>query len=438
MFSSLAPTFDSDGGQVGRDTLGLVSTFKRERSKRKSEARAEVQKALRELATKKSGIAPKAELAEAPDKPSTAQLGGVGLDSPPACSEPHEALALLAGSLLGNDEEALNGALHVLNQCVLEDELNALLRRNSRALRRLKYLQALRFRAGTKGKEVALVEGSEEWTLGKELLASLTAIVSLRPRVESFSALSMGESLVPRPAILHSLQRSAPRDPTPGYRGTLSSTRDFALIDNTTIRPSPSAALLPPPPVTNPSVTATPTAASTLPPAPSLANAGGQYGYATRSSATSYGYAGRGAAASGSGTSTPRAPTANPNAQYYPASAYHYSQQSTPTANGGYYNPSPSITGSSPYTPARAVPNLGGKPATMGANSAHGQWGGTGGIPGGMALPPHLRAARPTPSPYAPTLYGSTTPGTPIGAGMVGVAKPNGTQSSWTPITPMR
>jgi hypothetical protein len=441
MFSSLAPAFDSDGGQVGRDTLGLVSTFKRERSKRKSEARAEVQKALRELATKKSGVAPNGGSAEAPDECIMAELGRLDSDLPPAYSDSREALASLAGSLLGNDEKALNGALHVLDQCVLEDELNALLGRNSRALRRMQSLQAARFRAGTKGKEVALVEGSEEWALGRELLASLTAIVNLRPRVESLPPSSMGKSLVPHHSVLHSLQRSVPRDPTPGYRGTLSSTRDFALIDNATIRPSPSAALLPPPPVTNPTVPATPAAASTLPPAPSLSNAGGQYGYATRPSSTSYGYAVRGTAASGSGTNTPRAPVTNPNAQYYPPSAYHYSQQPTAAANGGYYTPSPSIGGSSPYTPARAVPNLGGKPVMMGANSAHGQWGttgGTGGIPGGMALPPHLRAARPTPSPYAPTLYGSATPGAPIGAGMVGVAKPNGTQPSWTPITPMR
>lgn len=431
IFSSLAPAFDSDGGQVGRDTLGLVSTFKRERSKRRSEARAEVQKALRELAAKKLGTAPKEASGEIVHE-ATAGPGRSDVKLPPAHSESRDTLASLAASLLGNDEEALSGVLRALDLCSLEDELNALLGKNSRALRRMQTLQAVRFRAGTKGKEVALVEGSEEWTLGRELLASLAAIVNLRPRVESLAPSGV---LVPRHSVLHSLQRSVPRDPAPGYRGTLSSTRDFALIDNTTIRPSPSAALLPPPPITNPAATATPTAGSTLPPAPSLANAPSQYGYATRPNTTSYGYAGRGAAASGSGSSTPRVPATNPNAQYYPPSAYQYSQQPSPAMNGGYYTPS-NIANSSPYTPTRAVPNLGGKPM----NGAHGQWGttGTGGIPGGMALPLHLRGPRPVSSPYAPTLYSSTPPGTSVGAGMSGVAKPNGTPASWTPVTPMR
>lgn len=439
IFSSLAPAFDSDGGQVGRDVLALVSTFKRERAQRRSEARTEAQKALRELAAKKLSMASQDESAETFGESITARLGRLDLKLSPANSESRDALASMAASLLGNDEEALNGALRALDQCSLEDELNALLGRHSRALRRLQCLQAVRFRAGTKGKEVALVEGSEEWHLGRELLASLTATVGLRPRVRSLSPASSAVSLTPRRSALHCLQRSAPRDPAPGYRGTLSSTRDFALIDNTTIRLSPGAALLPPPPVAKPSATATPSTGPTLPPAPSLASASGQYGYTTRPGTASYGYAGRGAAASGSGTSTPRAPATNPNAQYYPSSAYQYSQQPTPSMNGGYYATSSSIAGSSPYTPTRAVPNLGGKPVTMGANSA--QWsttGGTGGILGGVALPPHLRTTRPAPSPYAPTLYSSATPGTPIGAGMVGVAKPNGTPPSWAPITSMR
>lgn len=457
VFASLAPAFDSDGGQIGRETLGLVSTFKRERTKRRTDARADVQNALRDLAMTKLGKVGK----ESFEKSGESVIDGLGrldLHLPPAYAESREALASLAGSVLGNDKATLDGVMRALDETILDDELNGLLVKNARALQRMQDLQAVRFRAGSKGKEIALTEGSEEWVLGRHVFASLTAIVGLRPRVEdpsaSSSISSSSMSLIPAPATLHSLQRSAPRDPTPGYRGTLSSTRDFALIDNTTIRPSASAALLPPPPVAGSSTT--PNLATTLPPTPSLSSTAGQYSYTPRPGATSYGYTGRvttstAGAQSSSGTNTPRGTATNPNAQYYPASAYHFSQtQSSPGMNGGYYNPTPS-SATTPYTPSRAVPNLGGK-IGMGTNGthAHSQWGtpvsvggGTGGIPGGMALPPHLRTAPSarapmSPSPYAPVQYSgvASAPGTPVGAGMGGVAKPNG--ATWGPVTPLR
>lgn len=506
VFSSLAPPFDSDGGCVSRETLGLVSAFKASRKKKRNDARTDVQTALKELAAKKFPV----DVASGSSMDIDGGAGAVEEEDHQfsSYSSSRVTIASLASSVLGNDHATLQGVFTALDASALEEAVDELLARNSRALHRMQGLQAIRYRAGAStgakgrvgaGTEHAVVQGSEEWVLGREVLASLVTLVGLRPRVvidpslESTTSLSTSASatlsassplssssatlsssanppsnhtsstsLIPRPTLLHTLARSVPQTPTPGYKGTLSSTRDFALIDNTTIRPSAAALAMPPPPIAGSQSASSSSAQGgglTLPPAPSVGVGAGGYHphsqYTPRPGATSYGYAGRGGAGAGggagSGATTPARAVANTN--YYPASAYYSSASSsshphpqTPTpmngAGGGYYAHTPASP--SPYSAAssggagtggRAVPNLAGKPngVSSSAWSSPASGTGTGGIPGGMALPPHLRgAARPPPvsSPYSHGYQSS--PAMPhyqhayqpaVGAGMAGVMK---------------
>ncbi|KAF8298252.1 hypothetical protein DL93DRAFT_2173650 [Clavulina sp. PMI_390] len=448
--ASLAPSWDSEGGVVGRETLGLVGAWRRERAKRRAAARDEAMRIGKE-ASKVLELSSSDDVSE----DSLAKMGDLSIIDPalaprhpvPATYvEEREAMLAVASSLFANDPvpkpESLasaetgtnpastaevNAVLETFDTAYLSDQVSVLLRRNARALRRLQELQGIRFRAGVSTasatgatraaskenrdvvpKESRLVEGSEEWVLGSMVQSSLGTVVGMRPRVASSSSPS---SLVPSTKSLHSLQGSVPHGSSSSaqpqvWRGTLNPARDFALADNATIRPSSAALSLPPPPMQGSITTSatTSTGLGGLPPTPGMSAA--RYPNASTGGVGSAG----GGVGGRPAPVTPR--TTAPNASYYSANAYQYgAAPSTPTPNSAAV---PTTNGGgTPYTRGGgAIPNLArpstpGTPVTgaggatpssymnnfsFGTGGITGGLGGIGGIGGmGMALPPHLR-----------------------------------------------
>lgn len=134
-YASFAPTFDSDGGQVGRHTLGEWAWMRN-----KSQKRAQKQRS------------PPPRLPPPLPPPDI-------MPEMPAPVDFSAAREFLPADLV-------DGLAAGLEDAELEAGVSELLARNGRALRRLISLQEDRFRAGQKGKEVPVQVGSEEWELG--------------------------------------------------------------------------------------------------------------------------------------------------------------------------------------------------------------------------------------------------------------------------------
>ena len=152
-----------------------------------------------------------------------------------------------------------------LGSLELENAVQELLVRNTRALIRLEELQRSRLMASGGGSSAA-VEGSEEWDTGslnmsfslssrflfyfsaQGILDSLTVLASLRPRTVPLDPAlqtdtTTPKSIIPPPSVLHKLHSTLALEPSPGWHGTLPATRTTALRDDNTIKVRPGVTL---------------------------------------------------------------------------------------------------------------------------------------------------------------------------------------------------
>ncbi len=260
----------------------------------------------------------------------------------------------------------------------------------------------------------------------RQILSSSTTIASFRPRAPS--SISSLQSLIPPPNVLHSIHRTLlPRDPIPGYKGTLFPNRDYALIDNTTMR---SSALPVPPPVTGSSANAT----QTLPPPPATMPGGFPPAAVNRPTAPMpYSY--HRPTATSATPQTPYTPGGTTMPYYRQGYQMHQGYYPPQYSQSGYYgyagyaNTPGAGVGTTHYTPpsnattsgaaGRALPNLATKPisswgytsgspaAPSGASTGTVTTGTGGVVPSSAALPVHLRRLNGTGT------SGSLTPATP-------------------------
>ncbi|ETW87705.1 hypothetical protein HETIRDRAFT_378867 [Heterobasidion irregulare TC 32-1] len=230
-YSSFAPAFDQEGVEVGRVGLGEV-LWSREKDRRTEEALAE---RARLKPTNVPLVIADVEMQDTTDEvqDSTAERQAEASD---------EALQ----SLFTLEQVAsIKGALGSLE---MEEAVQELLDRNSRALRRLEELQ-LRRLGGAEESSSSVEVGSEEWDVAQSIMDSLTLITSLRPCSSKDSS-----TLIPPPSILRKLHRTLPTSPSEGWYGTLPSTQTTALRDDSTLLvksgtsiPTPAPAVAAPP-----------------------------------------------------------------------------------------------------------------------------------------------------------------------------------------------
>ncbi|KAG6918664.1 hypothetical protein DXG01_012481 [Tephrocybe rancida] len=255
-WASFAPTFDHDAEVVGREELGLVLYARHERQVRRLNAQREAWEGWGSI----EEVVPMDEDEKVEEK--------VDLERE-------------LNELLPPDEAAaVKAALDTLE---LQRAVHELLDRNRSALVRLEQLQNARlFKDGT----IAAEEGSEEWDTGETfpsfknhayidlctaqgILETLTVLASLRPRTSTPTPKSTSKnpsSILPPPTVLHKLHRTLGTTPTPGWHGTLPSSRPQALSDSTTFKKSSRAPA--PPPAPAPTPTPAPPAAAPAPVAP--------------------------------------------------------------------------------------------------------------------------------------------------------------------------
>jgi hypothetical protein len=138
--ASFAPSFDSEGAEVGRDGLGQMLIGRLERRKVK-EARRKVLARLRAEQIEDARMAVAAPI-EVPNE------------------RDREVIDDLLKGLL--PDEDLDGVKTVLQTAEIEDGIARLLEKNARALERLNLFQTIRLRAGNS----PVKEGSEEWKTG--------------------------------------------------------------------------------------------------------------------------------------------------------------------------------------------------------------------------------------------------------------------------------
>ena len=265
---------------------------------------------------------------------------------------------------------------------------------------------------------------SDNWPPARQILSSLTTIASFQPRAPS-STPSL-QSLIPPSNVLHRIHQTLlPRDPIPGYKGTLFPNRDYALIDNTTIRSSALPVL---PPVIGPSSNAT----QTLPP-PLATMPGGLPPAAANRSAAPIPYSYHRPTATPKTPQAPYTPGGATMSYYRQGYQMHQGYYPPQYSQGGYYGYAGYAGtpggGMAHYTPppnattggaaGRALPNLATKPLTgwgytpgspappSGAGASTMTTGTGGVVPNAAALPAHLRRLNGTGT------SGSPTPGTP-------------------------
>ena len=239
---------------------------------------------------------------------------------------------------------------------------------------------------------------------------SLTLMASLRPR----SSTEPDSSIIPPVTSLRRLQRRLPSEASPGWYGTLSDDRPFAMRDDTTVNisnvPTPPPAQVP----------ATPATATAAPPAtPSFT----PYNFANFPQNYRTTYSGQ----PGQYSQAPATPVAQktqnnfqqtPYAQQAQAYAQWLMQNQTGSASQAgtparFSTPSPSnisITyfpyGAQPAMasmPTRAVANtlVGKLQAAVGVAQSPQAGAGGAGMNGGLALPAHMRQQASTGSPLA-------------------------------------
>ncbi|KAI6162003.1 hypothetical protein EDD17DRAFT_1582432 [Pisolithus thermaeus] len=238
-YASFGPSFEQDGVEVGRWTLGEVYWSWEERKRRWSEECLS----------------------------SSADNDKDNMPSPvshsPGASRTHIVDPSLSNGVLA-DEDSLEGLFSkeqirllkdALGNLEIEAAVQELLQRNARALKRLEELQNQRLMKP--GGFAPVEEGSEEWETAQGILDSLTVLTSLRPRSSSDDT----PPLVPSASALRKLHRTLPTAPTSGWSGTLPSTRSTALRDDSTLYIKSSATSVP----SNPPAAATPTPTATTP-----------------------------------------------------------------------------------------------------------------------------------------------------------------------------
>ncbi|KAI6134174.1 hypothetical protein EDD17DRAFT_892296 [Pisolithus thermaeus] len=238
-YASFGPSFEQDGVEVGRWTLGEVYWSWEERKTRWSEERLN----------------------------SSTDNDQDNISSPvsrsPGASDTHLVDPSLSNGVLA-DEDSLEGLFSkeqirllrdALGNLEIEAAVQELLQRNARALKRLEELQNQRLMKP--GGFAPVEQGSEEWETAQGILDSLTVLTSLRPR-------SSGDDtppLVPSASALRKLHRTLPTASTSGWNGTLPSTRSTALRDDSTLYIKSTATSVP----SNPPAAATPTPTATTP-----------------------------------------------------------------------------------------------------------------------------------------------------------------------------
>ncbi|EMD41595.1 hypothetical protein CERSUDRAFT_120619 [Gelatoporia subvermispora B] len=338
-YASFAPSFDQEGAEVGRDTLGEV-LWQLEVKRRRRERAKGKQRALPELSSAQ---------VDPPQDADDIQI----LPSDNTAAEQQESTdvdvaAALDGLLSPEEMAAIKTGLGSLE---LENAVQELLDRNVRALRRLEELQLERL--GQVGGGESIVEvGSEEWDVAHGTLNSLSLLASFRPRTSS----SESAPLVPSASVLRKLHRTVPLEATQGWYGTLPDGNAAALHDDTTIKVKsgavvPTAAPAAPAPAPAP-------AATPAPKPPTTAAPYNPYAYSNYSAqyARTYGTYTAGQASSyypTYPTTTPGQPATHyPNSQY--ATGHHqYSGYS------GWYNYQPPPPGAAGGTTGRATPQAG-------------------------------------------------------------------------------
>ncbi|KAG1810080.1 uncharacterized protein HD556DRAFT_1317822 [Suillus plorans] len=307
-YASFAPTFDQEGVEIGREALGEVLWRWEDRKKR--------------WATEKARAAEEAA--------QCSPMAGLEEDK----EEQNNVIDPSLEESLNDDEEALEGLLSkeqiaslksVLKSLELENAIQELLDRNTKALRRLEELQ--RQRLMKDGGFHPVEEGSEEWDTAQSILESLTLLASLRPRQSG----SADVPLIPSTATLHKLHRTLPVAPSQGWHGTLPTGRTTALRDNSTLYIKSTATAVP----SLPSATPTPVPATpaTATPAATTAAVAQNYQY-------SYNYA-----AAGYRGSYQYKPGQTPS--YYPAS--YGTQGQTQAATQYYANQQYATSGQQQY-----------------------------------------------------------------------------------------
>lgn len=309
-YASFAPSFDQEGVEIGREALGEVLWKWEDR--------------------KKSWAAEKARATE--EATQCSPMAGLEEDE----EEQNNVIDPSLEESLDDDEEVLDGLLSkeqiaslksVFKSLELENAVQELLDRNTKALRRLEELQ--RQRLMKEGGFRAVEEGSEEWDTAQSILESLTLLASLRPRQSG----SADVPLIPSSATLHRLHRTLPVAPSQGWYGTLPTGRTTALRDNSTLYIKSTATAVPSLPSAAPApIPATPAAAT---PAAATAAVAQNYQY-------SYNYA---AAAAGYRGSYQYKPGQTPS--YYPAS--YGTQGQTQAATQYYANQQYATSGQQQY-----------------------------------------------------------------------------------------
>ncbi|KAL1749118.1 hypothetical protein HDZ31DRAFT_59709 [Schizophyllum fasciatum] len=229
-YTSFAPTFEQDATEIGREQLGEVIWYDEERRRIRK-----LQNAQRRARAKMQAAALATQ--------------GEGSSSDVVMGEPSEAQPVNWRKHLEEllPEDAIEGVMEALQTVELQTTVQELLERNVRALERLEDLQRLRL-SGYGGAKSKAEEGSEEWELAQNIMASLTLLMSLRPRQAGFEE----APLIPPDHVLHKLTATLPLNATPGWRGTLPAGKSAAR-DNTTIKVRP---VIAPAPVEAPAPTA--------------------------------------------------------------------------------------------------------------------------------------------------------------------------------------
>lgn len=238
-YASFGPSFEQDGVEVGRWTLGEVYWSWEERKRRWSEERL--------------------------SSPTDNDKDNISspVSRSPEVSSTHIVDPSLSNGVLA-DEDSFEGLFSkeqirllkgALGNLEIEAAVQELLQRNARALKRLEELQNQRLMKP--GGFTPVEEGSEEWETAQGILDSLTVLTSLRPRTSGDDT----PPLVPSASALRKLHRTLPTAPTSGWNGTLPSARSTALRDDSTLYIKSTATSVP----SNPPATATPTPTATTP-----------------------------------------------------------------------------------------------------------------------------------------------------------------------------
>ncbi|GJJ09573.1 hypothetical protein Clacol_003796 [Clathrus columnatus] len=361
-YSSFAPSFDSEGAEVGRHGLGEYLSARLERRKIKDARKRLLTKLQKEHDEKYWHT-------ESPSEVTVEEKDSVIED--------------VLTSLFPNQNAAeFKDILHSLQ---IEERISSLLERNARALERLDILQSIRLRDGF----TPVKEDSEEWKLAQMIMESLILLSSLRPRLATDSE---SDSLLPPPSVLRTLQSTIPIAPSQGWQGTLDETRKTSLRDDTTVHIKGGATHVPTQPA------AATTVSTTMPsytPSPLYAP-GVQY----RSSSTPYAYQPQPQARQGSQTPAVTQSSYYPNT-YQPAAAsqyQYYSQWYNYQATAGQKGTAAAAYYGNYTTTPRPVGNTAKPQQTQQNGWTPGHTGST----TATVLPPHLRRTA-----------AATTPGTP-------------------------